>query len=420
MNLRLDFCPSDWRRHRASGWPFVRLALPDAAGGGRAAGLRVWRCLALLPVCLLLTSCPAVRKGHALGVLAPVSIPAEVVGRLFLVEATLEAHGRFRFLIDSGSTLSLVSPRVAAFARQEPGATVSTRTPDGDRVQLPRVTLPRLALGAATLVELPAGVHAFDDLSHQLGVRVDGVLGLPVFRDVLLTLDYPGGRLGLDPRGALERGAQNVRDAYYGAGVPLTAVRVGQRDVMALIDSGSDGALALDASVSVPLTAAPRHGGLRATLAGDRPSEISRAAADLRIGAQVVRRPIVEFTGGIPALGGDVLRNFSVCFDQRRSLIGFAGAAATVPEAPGRRSIGLSFVRAADHWRVVAVIPGTPAAESGIQVGDLCTAIDGEPVGAWPIDRLERELRARDRVTLAVRRDGGAREIGLPVVDLVR
>lgn len=419
MMLRSNFCPSAGTRPaRELWWPLASLVGLPVTAGGFGAG-RFWRALALLPFCVLLTSCPAVKNGRALGVLAPVTVPAQVLGHLFVVEAGLGGPATFRFLVDSGSSLSLVSPRIAALARRDAPDSVAVRTPEGERVRLARVVLPRLSLGEAVFVELPAGVHRFDDLSHQLGVRIDGVLGLPAFRDVLLTLDYPRRQLVVRPSAALDRSERDTRDAYYGAGVPLTSVRVGERAIMAMIDSGSDGALTVDPSVVVPLTVAPRRGGLRATLAGDRPSLVSRAAADLQLGAHLVRRPIVELAGGIPAIGGQLLADFAVTFDQRRSLVAFGRAGEGGGAAPARRSLGLSFVRAADHWRVAAVIPDTPAAAGPVDVGDECVLIDGEPVAAWPIDRFESELRVRSQLALSFRGTSGVRVVDFPIVDLV-
>jgi len=61
------------------------------------------------------------------------------------------------------------------------------------------VTLKHLQLGEAHFQRVPAGIYDFSDLSAHLGVTIDGVIGFPLFRDTLLTLDYPAGLLEIAP-----------------------------------------------------------------------------------------------------------------------------------------------------------------------------------------------------------------------------
>lgn len=396
---------------------------PFLARGAQRAGVawqRAGRATVLLALCGLLTSCPVRRAEQSLGVLQRVSVPAQVLGNLFVVDVKIGRDGPFRFLIDTGSSISLVSQRVAQTLRRDE-ARLIVRTPAHGTVTLPSVTLPRAALGRATLVDVRAGVHEFGEISDQLGVRVDGVLGLPVFRDVLLTLDYPGRRLVLDPRGALDAGRDAALRTDYGAGVPLTRVRIGARDADALLDSGSDGGLALDADARTEFVAPLRPGPVRATLAGDYQQQVGRLAADLEIGVHAVREPVVEVVAGVSSIGGDILKNFAVTFDQRRELVALRREGRGEPlRSASPRSIGLSFLRRADAWVVATVIAGTPANALPVATGDVCVRLNGEPMAAWPIDRFNALLRTSDRVTFCVRGDGAAeRELVLPVVDLV-
>jgi hypothetical protein len=359
------------------------------------------------------------RDGHVSGVLHPVTVPARVIGNFFVVEARLDGRGPFRFLVDSASSISLVS---SAVARALPVADepLRARTPQGGEVSLPQVRVARARLGDATFLDVPAGVHDFGELSAQLGTAIDGVFGLSVFRDVLLTLDYPAERLVLDPHGRLAGTSPDEFVALYGAGVPLTRVRVGAQEAAALLDTGSDVGLALAPASGAAFTTPPRPGPLRATLAGETAPLVGRLAAELRVGSHAVANPLVEVAEGPAVIGGAILRHFAVTFDQQRERVALRrGEGAGPLTGASARSVGLSFRRAASGWEVAAVIADTPAAALPIRAGDICVQIDGEPVAAWPIDRFNARLRTAERVTLTFASAGGPREHSIPVVDLV-
>jgi carboxyl-terminal processing protease len=74
-----------------------------------------------------------------------------------------------------------------------------------------------------------------------------------------------------------------------------------------------------------------------------------------------------------------------------------------------------------DQSKYIAVsdiVPGGPADKAGIQQDDLITAIDGESVKGWTVDRASAHLRGKEgtKVTITVQRDGKA----LPPFDLTR
>lgn len=422
MILRSNFCAAQPEFRQRWLAPKVGELFDDVrhAGGRSGRRRRLAHALGLLSLCVLLTSCPGVRPPGALGVLHRVVAPAQVLGNFFVVEATVDGRGPFRFLIDTGSSISLVSHRVADARPSETGAVV-VRSADGGVASLPRVTLSRATIGAATFVDVPAAVHEFREVSDQLGVQVDGLLGLPVFRDVLLTLDYPAGQLVLDPRGALDAARDSTLHASYGAGVPLTMVRIGDRETAALIDSGSDGGLAINAHEGVAFAAPLRAGAMRATLAGDYQQRVGRLTSDLQIGGHALRRPVVEVTDRLPSVGGDILKNFSVTFDQRGEQLVLRRSADAAPlQSAPQRSVGLSFLRGSSAWQVATVIADTPAAALPIRDGDVCVRINGEPVAAWPIDRFNALLRSAASVTFTLREGADKeRELLLPVVDLV-
>ena len=60
---------------------------------------------------------------------------------------------------------------------------------------------------------------------------------------------------------------------------------------------------------------------------------------------------------------------------------------------PGPAGIGITVIKRQIYAQVVAVVPGSPAANAGFQVSDMVRKLDGESIGAMSAWTLERRLR---------------------------
>lgn len=335
-----------------------------------------------------------------------VVVPARLVGNLLWVEASWEGAGPFRFLVDTGSSVTLVTP---ALAKRFPGRVppagpnprLRVRGAEGGAIDLPRASLRRLELGGAAFEEVEVLLYDCAPLSAHLGLPVDGVLGFPLFRELLLTLDYPGSRLLLRPRTLADLIPGQPVPADAARRTPLVSVGLGERSLLVLVDSGSAAGFSLNPAGISPLYAVPpREGALLGTLAGERAQRVARLASPLRLGGHVILEPVVDLTDELSALGGGLLRQFVVTFDPGRDRVFFHRPGEAAPARMEVRSSGLSFTRSPAYWRVAAVIPGSPAAAAGIVLGELVIRINGEPVGRWDLARFERLLEGSDPLTL--------------------
>lgn len=356
---------------------------------------------ALWPLCLLLTGCitlhhaPPPPGSTKFG--APVVVlPARMLDSYLIVEAKGDKGSPWHFLVDTGSSSTLVTAEFAQryAAKNSPSpavvSRVQIRTSRGETTVLPAATLGEIQLGAVRFITVPVLIYDCSTLSADLGVKIDGILGFPFFRETLLTLDYPHSRLVLRPRGSAPGPGTTV--AFDAAEkTPFVNVRLGDRSFAALLDSGSDEALVLDPDGIAPKFAfGPTAGLTYGTLTGDSTEKIGRLAETLFIGGYAVPRPVVEITSGISGIGGVILKNFSITFDQGSNRVTFYRDATDTIAVPSRRSTGMSFDKRPAYWRVVGVIPGSPAAAAGVAPGDLVTRIDGETTDKWDTPRYER------------------------------
>ncbi|MCS7179377.1 MAG: PDZ domain-containing protein [Anaerolineae bacterium] len=82
------------------------------------------------------------------------------------------------------------------------------------------------------------------------------------------------------------------------------------------------------------------------------------------------------------------------------------------PAPEERPYLGVRYIERPRGAEIVEVVPGSPAEEAGLQVGDLIREVDGRRVGPGrPLVELLASYRPGDRVTLKVERDGEEREI---------
>lgn len=337
-----------------------------------------------------------------------VVLPAQRVGNFLLLEAKWDRFGPYRFLVDTGSSVTLVTP---ALARRYPAAAHAPASPlrvrvtgaDGRVSELPQASLRRLELGDVRFDDVPVLLYDLDALSAHLGVRIDGVLGFPLFRDALLTLDYPGSRILLQKTTAAPLLPGTTIALDRARKTPLIPLQLGNRTLVALIDSGSDMPFSLNPVGLDPAFAyGPRQGATIGTLSGDRVQEIGRLAETLTIGNYSFVRPIVDVSDELSAIGAGVLRHFSVTFDQKTDRVTFYRDSRDPIEMPSKRSAGVSFSKTPAYWRVAGVVPGSEAERVGIQQGDLVTRINGEPVTRWDLTRFEQLVATADEITLTL------------------
>jgi len=354
-----------------------------------------------------------------------VAVPATTVGNYLVVEAKWDKKGPYHFLIDTGAAVTLVTPELAKryVAKDAPPTAtplVRVRSAEGETALLPSTTLRRIELGGARFDDVQALVYDCATLSAHLGVKIDGVLGFPLFRETLLTLDYPQSRIVLQPRNAAALVPGTPIGFNNDRKTPIIPLRIGDESFIALIDSGSDAELSLNpVGLDPTYTVPPRDGGTITTINGDRTERVGRLAQPLKIGDYTIEKPVVDITDELSSVGGGVLRHFAVTFDQEHSKVTFYRDSHAPIASKARRSAGLSFTKTPAYWRVASVIPDSPADHAGVEPGDLITRINGEPVAAWDLVRFKQLVTSTDAIAFTFLNGTVETEKRLKVFELV-
>jgi hypothetical protein len=326
----------------------------------------------------------------------PVTLPGHLIGNVLVVEDKWDKFGPYHFLVDTGSSVTLVSPDLAKrylFAEEKPldEPQVRVRSAGGGYAFLDAVTLKKFQLGGARFEYVPALVYDCTELSAQFGVKIDGILGFPLFRNAVLTLDYPNERIVLRDR-IPDDGLPGEAILFDNTDkTPLIPIRLGDREFAALIDSGSAAAIDINpAGLSPKFSFGPVDGPTVSTLAGDRRSRVGRLAGVVQIGSFDVPQPVAEVTDELTSLGGGILSHFTITFDQSHNEAFFQRDQGTALTIPPLRGTGLGFRKTPAYWKVAGVVAGSPAAAAGVVTGDLVSRINGEAVAGWDPSRYDQ------------------------------
>lgn len=255
----------------------------------------------------------------------PVILPTTTWGGYFLAQGELDGCGPFTFMLDTGADCMLVSPSVASqLAAQVRRSTSSVRGAIGDVTTAEQVLrIDSLWLGASRFRGFSALVMDVGQLSEALGTHIDGVLGLPLFADCLLTLDYPSRQVWLS-HGELPAVDGREILALDPESLGAVTARLGGDRIAVKIDSGFSREIGLPSAVNVDFLSGPTPGSDIVTITGTHRQQEGRLADDLQLGHHVFLNPHAAINGGDPKLGSRLLRHFSITFDQHNDRVRFA------------------------------------------------------------------------------------------------
>jgi hypothetical protein len=194
------------------------------------------------------------------------------------------------------------------------------------------------------------------------------------------------------------------------------ALRGGQRvDAKMVIDTGAVASIAyLSRSFALQNQLAERAVATAPDTMGRTACRIERFS----LGPLGVDRPVVHAFGA-PGFGGmaepdgmipaDFLRRFRVFMDYSRSRM-ILEPNRSYGDPPTFDASGLRVHRVAnapDTMRIYEVLPGTPAAEAGIQAGDLLAALDDVPMQRMSPGMVQEALTREGRETSLLVQRGG-------------
>lgn len=359
----------------------------------------------------------------------PVSVPAEIAGHVMFVNVMVNGRGPFRVMVDTGCSLSVVSPELAD--------AVDAMIPDmdgeedflvaenglGDLTDMQRVLLGSIELGGVRFEGVPAVVSdSFQKLSAIEGRRVDGALGFPLFADLFLGLDFQNQRILLGKQWPANAPAIRASlPVIERADVPFVQAQIQGKPVELMIDTGSNQALQLPNKLVSKLRwkVDPRAGSMVAVFGEVGREAIGRLAGNMSLGDLQQIEPTAIVSTGPPSLGLRSIERFCVIFSQSENRVWICSTSAEPILPTAERSIGLSLLSDQGGLRIAGVIPGSPAEDAHLATGALVTQIEHRPATSWSRDQMEQWINSHEDVALVVAEKTGERALRLRAWDLV-
>jgi hypothetical protein len=254
-------------------------------------------------------------------------------GEEVLLEVRIDGKGPYRFRLDTGAA---GGGRISRQLAEALGLKVVGQALAGDPTGKNRQTINiveagSLTVGGATFNGVQLGVRDLPSAPGRPDPGLDGILGMQLFEEYLLTLDFPARRVRIEKGDLPPADGREVLAFESPRGVPSVRFRIGDLEVAADVDSGNlRGDIVLPASNlgKVSLGGEPKVVGHGRT--GFNEFEIKRATlkGPVKIGEQVVQSPVADFIAGFPQanLGLKFLSRFAVTIDQKNHRIRFRAA----------------------------------------------------------------------------------------------
>lgn len=254
--------------------------------------------------------------------------PVELRHGVPFVRVLVNGQGPFLFGVDTGtSNQAIVSPALASALHMPTTRQIRLSDLAGVHSQ----TVDEVAVDSLRLANVAFhGVRAVVHPPLSAEGSYDGILGIQLFRGLLLTLDYPNRVLSLS-RGALSTTEAGSVPMRLVNGIPAIQLTLGDEKVEAQIDSGGTG-LCLPATVAHDLHFS---GGL-STLGQGR-SQVGRFALQggemkghIALAGFDFKNPFIEICSTFPIanFGAAALADFALTIDQQHNLVRFQSAQA--------------------------------------------------------------------------------------------
>jgi hypothetical protein len=241
-----------------------------------------------------------------------------------VLEVRINGQGPYRFALDTGAGGGgRISPALVKKLGLKPAGEVVTGDPSGKNTQtLQIIEVDLLTLSGASFKGVKLMARDAPQPPGGPGAGLDGVLGIALFKDHLLTLDYPARKVRIEAGDLPPVDNREIIAFQMPHGVPAIKMKVGDLEVDADVDSGNmNGEVTLPGSYidKVPLQKEPVVVGRGRTGFNEFEIKQSPLKGAVRIGDRTVESPRVDFVEIFPVanVGHAFLRRFVVTIDQK-------------------------------------------------------------------------------------------------------
>jgi hypothetical protein len=252
--------------------------------------------------------------------------PMQVGDGMPTVEVMVNGQGPFVFGFDTGAQ---AGPRIDASLVEKLNlkatGEVHAIDPSGRNPQASAtVKLDSLAIGTLRFADVTAVSRNYKNSPRPL--KVDGILGLNLFADYLVTLDFLAKKLRIEKGELPKSDGAEILDYKNEAGVAQIELSVGDKKIKAHLDSGNAiGAFVLPVAFAEKLAFAgePRVVGHARSASGEMEIKQVQVKDVVKLGRHEFPDATVTYPalGDIGNVGIKVLGQFVIAFDQKNERV---------------------------------------------------------------------------------------------------
>ncbi len=364
-------------------------------------------------------------------------LPFDLIDNRIIIDVRLNGKGPFRFIFDTGAGAVVAPEVVSSLGLKIENLQTGSGGVGEQVVERGETKISTVEVGPVRLADEEFGVLSFADTKYVFGAhRIDGILGFPVFKNYVVHIDYERRRLTFTPPAEFAyKGTGTIVQLDFDRHLPLVKGELDGVPGDFVIDTGARSALILYGPFVERNDLRAKYGarfeGVTGWgIGGPVRSQIVRVRT-LKLGGVEVRDLVARLslqksgaltdTSRAALVGPDVLKQFTTIYDySRRRMIFEKNSQYGRPDSYDRS--GMWFGLAGDHFEVIDVVAGGPAADAGLRVGDQILEIDGQRAARLDLPAVRLRLKndpPKKRVRLVLNRDGRRREVVLVLRDLV-
>jgi hypothetical protein len=398
--------------------------------------------LSVLILLAALTLVPAWVEGQRLdlkrlGKGKNIQLPFELVNDFIVINVLLDNVMPLRFIVDTGAENTvLLEKEISDLLQVNYQRTFSIRGADvNSELTAYLATGVDLRLADALLARNRSMLvleENYFNFQRIIGSNIQGILGADFLMRFVVEIDYRRSNIILhDPRSYnpgprhVEVPADFIRNrAYLNLPIAVSANEVSPRKL--LLDSGAGLTLLIhtfedstSTTTDLPALTVPTYIGNG--LGGSLEGSVGRSRA-IRLAGRELNGVVTYFqpldTAGMTFLndregivGNRILKRFNVTIDYIRDKVYFKPEGGYWKRRFRFDRSGMSIIAGGQNLRtynVANIVPGSPADEAGIQVGDRIVAMNGTSVSFIGLGALFRKLEGKvgKKIKIRYERDG--------------
>ena len=364
----------------------------------KLAGIPMFWCVAAFSA--LLAKPPLDRPVYAAGSPAPLAtLPFEESGSSVFLPVSVNGSRPLWFILDSGAGFCVIDKTRASELGIVPQG-------EGQGTGAGAGPVPYLKLRQEDVsFKLEPLTFTCDqtiaiDLSQNYAVtghELEGILGYGFFQRYVVEIDYYARVVRLFAPASFEyRGRGEPVPLLFEKRVPhvkaeLTVPGEPPQSRTLLIDSGSEDAVDDDLILK---SKGPKREVTGGVGLGQEYKVTFALLGRFQLGSFVLEN-VPSVAPGVPLIGGEVLRRFTVTFDYGRQRMYLEPNRHLLDAFEEVEAHGMDLELAPDrrNLRIHDVRKGSPSEKAGLKIGDLITGIDGTPAADLGLRRAQRLLR---------------------------